>query len=46
MESKLKEKNGLHEFEALERKAEKDQEVKDEKMWKHKTKLKLHFVCV
>ncbi|XP_070359912.1 centromere-associated protein E-like [Equus asinus] len=26
MESKLKEKNGLHEFEALERKAEKDQE--------------------
>lgn len=33
MELKLKEKNDLDEFEALERKAEKDQEVKDVEMW-------------
>ena len=33
MELKLKEKNDLDEFEALERKAEKDQEVKSVEMW-------------
>lgn len=38
MELKLKEKNDLDEFEALERKAEKDQEVRD-----GNTKLKPHF---
>lgn len=40
MELKLKEKKDLDEFEVLERKAEKDQEVR---MRKHETKLKMLF---
>lgn len=43
MELKLKEKNDLDEFEALERKAEKDQEVR---IQKHETKLKQHLYKV